>query len=409
MQVLLSAAMRSFTDAAFIFVASHYLTRKKILLKWSHVVSLSSFVIVLFFVRINGSTLPHGYVVFLLFYFLMGMIVLKVVHAYQLSKNFLLGTILFSLRMMVEIPFYLLNLLELATSNLLFVFITQATIFVMTIFICRKFSLYKLFNIMQRNVLPNLLLRQMILTLTFTLLAYLVVADPNERNALFLFYFYFSILIIGLGLIPMTKRLYRKSIAEMISVHELHNALLSTGIAIRELNQIEDVVAKFDELSLQFGIDLSTVDFEKRAIDGMKGQILAFIELKKSQHQTKIEVISDIGYYKDHQFIDFQQILHWLGSLLDNALEAAVKAPIELRLVVTSSRVVISVSNDCASLELEGFEELFEEGYSTKGDGRGLGLYHLKQTVSKLGGRVICSEECNEAGEQYLTIEIVFK
>jgi len=404
MELLFSAVMRTLTDVVFLFVVSHYLTRKKMLLKFRYVISMLAFVIVLIPARFIGT----HYALFLLSFFLMGMVMLKIIHGYHLSKTFLMGVIIFTIRVMLEVPFYFMIFLNLGPYTL--VLVTQGAKLAITLGICRKFNLHRLFNIMQRNVLPNLLLRQMILTLAFTLLAYLVFANPGERNILFLFYFYFSILIIGLGLIPITRRLYQKSIQEMVSVHELHNALLSTGIAIRELDNVDDVVAKVDELAKGFGIDLSTVDFSNKTIDGMNGQILEFIRLKQRQRQTEIDVISNIGYYKDHQSIDLQQILHWLGTLLDNALDASVQGPIKVRLVVTRTRVILSVSNDYAGDVVQDFERLFEEGYSTKGDGRGLGLYQLKQRVSELGGRVICLEAYDEERRcHYLTIEIEFK
>jgi len=404
MDILFSATVRTLMDVVFLFVVSYCLVRKKMLMKPGHVVSALGFVGVVILTRY----LSNSYLFFLLAFFFAGIIMLKLIHGYRLSKTFLMGVVIFTIRIMLEIPFYFMTLINL--DQIILIPLTQIAKIAITIVICKKFKLYKLFNIMQRNVLPNLILRQMILTLAFTLLAYLILADPSERDVVFLFYFYFSILVVGLSLIPTTKRLYQKSMQEMVSIHELHNALLSTGITIRRVNEIDDAITQFDELSKRFGIDLSSVDFNNKTVDGMRRQITEFIRLKQEQHEASVEVIPDIGYYKDHEDIDLQQILHWLGTLLDNALDAAVKRPIKVRLIVTSTRISLSVTNDYEKDIVLDFGILFEEGYSTKGDGRGLGLYHLKDTVSAKGGRIIYFNEYDEANDDhYLTLSIEFK
>lgn len=404
MDILFSATVRTLTDVAFLFIVSYCLARKKMLIKFSHIMSALGFMLVLGTVRYFSNS----YVFFLLAFFFAGILLLKMIHGYRFSKTLLMGVVIFTIRIMLEIPFYFTTLLDL--NRMLLIPLTQIAKLVITVVICKQFKLYKLFHVMQRNVLPNLILRQMILTLAFTLLAYMILVNPSERDIVFLFYFYFTILIVGLSLIPTTKRLYQKSVQEMISIHELHNALLSTGIAIRQVNEVDEAIAKFDELSKRFGIDLSHVDFNNKTVDGMNDQITAFIDLKQAQHKVKTEVIAEVGYYKDHQHIDLQQILHWLGTLLDNALDASIKQPIKVRLIVTSSRISLSVTNDYMKDTVSNFELLFEEGHSTKGEGRGLGLYHLKQTVSEKGGRITCFEEEDTSNDDhYLTITIEFK
>ena len=197
---------------------------------------------------------------------------------------------------------------------------------------------------------------------------------------------------------------------ETILLHDLYNSLLSTGIVIEELNDVEAVKSKFREHCLRFGIDLSIIDFKNNDLQGMNQQIMRFIQLKEAQHEVDTElIILDIGYYNDHKEVELQQLLQWLGTLLDNAFDATDENPIYVRAVVTSKRISLSVANEYVGERDQNFNAMFEKGYSTKGEGRGLGLYHLQQTVSEFGGYVTCFEEYQEAHDcYYLTILIEF-
>jgi len=196
----------------------------------------------------------------------------------------------------------------------------------------------------------------------------------------------------------------------MILLHELYNSLLSTGIVIEELNDVEAIKSVFRDHCLRFGIDLTVINDKTNEMQGMNQQIMRFIQLKKAQRGVDIELVHDIGYYNNHNKVELQQLMQWLGTLLDNAFDATDENnPIYIRLVVTSKRISLSVANVYLGERNQDFNVMFEKGYSTKSEGRGLGLYHLQQTISKLGGRVTCFEEYQEVHDcYYLTILIEF-
>jgi len=176
------------------------------------------------------------------------------------------------------------------------------------------------------------------------------------------------------------------------------------------MEDLDEIRTKFKDHAKRLGIDFPNVDSGAPHINPTNQQIEQFISLKQSQHQNKANVITDIGYYNDHQTVDLQQILQWLGTLLDNAFEATIENPIYVRLVVTSSRITLSVANEYLAESSGDLGELFKQGYSTKGEGRGLGLYHLNETVTNLGGTVTCFEEYNDVHEStYLNVCIKFR
>ena len=87
------------------------------------------------------------------------------------------------------------------------------------------------------------------------------------------------------------------------------------------------------------------------------------------------------------------------GNLIDNALDSmnmdSTKKDKELSLGVYSrpNELLIIVKDTGTGIEEELKDKIFEKGFSTKGEGRGIGLYHKKQLITSLGGRISVESE----------------
>ena len=84
-----------------------------------------------------------------------------------------------------------------------------------------------------------------------------------------------------------------------------------------------------------------------------------------------------------------------IGNLLDNAFEAMnentdYEAQKELMFGIfsRSDAVLITVDDTGCGIAEQDREHIFENGYSTKGEGRGTGLYQVKAMVESLGGKI---------------------
>ncbi len=84
-----------------------------------------------------------------------------------------------------------------------------------------------------------------------------------------------------------------------------------------------------------------------------------------------------------------------IGNLLDNAFDAMndrpdYDAPRELLFGIFSKpgALLITVDDTGGGIAPENLERIFENGYSTKGAGRGTGLYHVRQMVEQSGGSI---------------------
>ena len=69
---------------------------------------------------------------------------------------------------------------------------------------------------------------------------------------------------------------------------------------------------------------------------------------------------------------------------------ADYRAPKELMFGIYSrpGAVLITVDDTGCGIDKQDMDRIFENGYSTKGDGRGTGLYQVKSIVERLGGTV---------------------
>ena len=389
---------------------SHRLIRKSPSFKANHlilgIVFATALTLVRFFLRLYLKEALLVDFMFTVANFIGVLIVFKILHRQYLLDTIFLTVVTIAITTSVLLPLIFLRALDI---NQFFIYVvTQIGAVLIIILICKIVKLYKLYNMIQHKLLPNVLVKQMFLIFCAIILIYSIL--PNQQNLLHHFLFLSALVVFAIILVPTTMRLYQKSMKEMISIHDLYNSLLSTGIAIENMEDLEAIRSKFKEHCKRFGIDLSSIDFKNNDGQGMNRQIDQFIHLKKEQRTTNIEVISEIGYYNDHKHVDLQQLLQWLGTLLDNAFDASISHPIYVRVVVTSTRISLSVANEYLSDHKRDFEVMFEKGYSTKGEGRGLGLYQLQQTVSEFGGHIACFEEYKETYEcYYLTILIELK
>ncbi|MCI5731028.1 MAG: GHKL domain-containing protein, partial [Eubacterium sp.] len=102
-----------------------------------------------------------------------------------------------------------------------------------------------------------------------------------------------------------------------------------------------------------------------------------------------------------------------LGTLLDNAIEALQgygenkKLWIEIEEENSSGgKLSISIANTYRKMKQSEMEKIFEFGYSTKGEGRGVGLYDVKQLVYRNKGDLII-DNAKKDGLDCLKIQII--
>ncbi len=103
--------------------------------------------------------------------------------------------------------------------------------------------------------------------------------------------------------------------------------------------------------------------------------------------------------------IDDTEITILLSNLLNNAIEATKKATNKKIMldIIYMERYKIQVKNSISGLNIDsqGIENFFKKGFSSKGKGRGYGLFNVKKIVKKYKGNIYARVE-----EDFLVIDI---
>ena len=90
-----------------------------------------------------------------------------------------------------------------------------------------------------------------------------------------------------------------------------------------------------------------------------------------------------------------EMLITVIGNLLDNAFDSMnesgdYRAQKELMFGIYSrpGAVLITVDDTGSGISNDNIENIFKNGFSTKGDGRGTGLYQVKTMVENFGGKI---------------------
>lgn len=115
--------------------------------------------------------------------------------------------------------------------------------------------------------------------------------------------------------------------------------------------------------------------------------------------------ISPVVAYEDADYcIPLHELIEILGILLNNAVEYLEESSLEskkirLKVMGQGKKIHLQVENLSIYHSYESLQRMFEQGYTTKGEGRGLGLNSLKCIVDKYKGELlvenISEAECN--------------
>lgn len=399
----------NFLDFAMIYVIIHAFLKQHIKIKLSHIILGVLFTIVLapVFYFWNSYLFRIVSMIFML-------LIIRVVSKRRNLGDLIVMLALFTaIVVVVQTPVVvLLWLLRkiIGFSEPLTFLLTQMTTAILILLVSRKVKLNQLFNALIRNVVLKLIV------VILALIALAINAILNfDDQLLHGFFFAMSIIFIGLALFPIFVQLYHNTIG-IISVHDLKNSLLSTGLAIEDEADIDVVKNKFRELAKQYGMDLSQLNSKKfddqlNCTEVMTKKVKDFIRIKLDSTDKEIKVISNITYSSDYKSVNFEIFLKWLGTMLDNALEASHQHPIYIHIGVTIYGLVLRMANEYVGHEGKDIQVIFEKGYTTKGEdkGRGIGLHNLHKEVEKRGGKIML-DEYYTAGHNchYLQISILF-
>ena len=162
------------------------------------------------------------------------------------------------------------------------------------------------------------------------------------------------------------------------AAHESANKL-HTVITLVELGRTEQAVA-FGTAELRAAQELTD-----RVMGAVREPVLAALLLGKSAEAAERggELVISQDSELDDLGLDAGELVTIVGNLIDNAIDAATRVEVLLR--AGPDGLLIRVADDGPGLIAP---DAFRKGWTTKGDGHGLGLALVGQAVRRLGGTI---------------------
>lgn len=137
--------------------------------------------------------------------------------------------------------------------------------------------------------------------------------------------------------------------------------------------------------------------------------ILGFVYFKILElEKCDIKIGYKISIQEFNIGVPTYKIIEVLGNLIKNAVEALTQREDRrffIMIIEKDNKFDIEVRNISDNIPFEKLDKFFNKGYSSKGNDRGLGLYHVKKICDEYNLNIICENE-DVDGENWLSFKI---
>lgn len=189
--------------------------------------------------------------------------------------------------------------------------------------------------------------------------------------------------------------------------HDFYNHINAICSLYITTNSYDELVERLESYGRQITDDKIDIIFDENS----SPVIIGFLYTKLSEAKEKgIDVDTKIAVGHAECKIPEYKIIEMLGILIDNAIEALEEycydvPVIKLTLIENVKNVIVQVDNKSPYIENSKIQQFFEQGFSTKNKGRGLGLYNIKEMVKKSGSELIV-QNIEEGQDKWFSIRI---
>lgn len=160
--------------------------------------------------------------------------------------------------------------------------------------------------------------------------------------------------------------------------------LTKNGIENNSIERAVECIQKSVKMINNSLIDLKTLDNLKQSICYINDLVEESINLGKVYIQDKQIQINSNLKENVQIYVDENKFLGCLINLIKNAIEAIeTKGEITISTEITSEKCIIKISNNGKPISPSAQKELFNEGFTTKKTGSGLGLYICKNNLEQ--------------------------
>lgn len=173
--------------------------------------------------------------------------------------------------------------------------------------------------------------------------------------------------------------------------HDFTNKL-HVILGLIQIGQYDKAVSYIQNISI---IQRETISKVMNSIENPSFAALIVGKIARSSECNVKFILNEGSRLKNEDIsIPSEALVTITGNLIDNALDSMNKdtskneKELSLGIYTRPGELLIIVKDTGTGIPEEIKEKIFENGFSTKGPGRGIGLYHVKQLVSSLGGTI---------------------
>ena len=168
--------------------------------------------------------------------------------------------------------------------------------------------------------------------------------------------------------------------------HDYINIISSIASYIED-NDINGIKKYFNKHIYPLNNEINKNNYKLGLLKNMKiSEIKGILSVKIIHAQELgIDVVLDMVEEINYIDMDIIDLCRSLGIILDNAIDAALESEqksINIGFIKKNKSIIMVVTNTFKG-QINSISKLFNQGFSTKGNNRGLGLSNLKEILSK--------------------------
>ena len=175
--------------------------------------------------------------------------------------------------------------------------------------------------------------------------------------------------------------------------HDFTNKL-HVILGLIQIGEYDKAVSYIENISIIQRQTLSTV---MNAVDNSSFAALLIGKIARaSECNVRFILKEGIRFKSSDIAVPSEALVTIAGNLIDNALDAMNmqlsgtnrQRELEFGVFTKPGQLLITVRDTGCGIAPEIQDRVFEKGFSTKGSGRGVGMYHTRQLIESLGGSI---------------------
>lgn len=184
--------------------------------------------------------------------------------------------------------------------------------------------------------------------------------------------------------------------------HDFTNKL-HVILGLIQIGQYDKAQSYIENISI---IQRETISKVMNSIDNASFAALLIGKIARaSECNVKFILDDNLHFFSSDIDIPSEALVTITGNLIDNALDAmnmmtknssgaeCRQNELHFGVMTKPGSLLITVQDTGCGIKEEIKDKIFENGFSTKGEGRGVGLYHTRLLIESLGGKISFESE----------------